>query len=198
MYSSRRQFIGHLTAAGTVAALGLSLGGCSVETDILNWVPLGEGAITAIEAVLTANGIAIAPAITAAVNVAEGAFNALKAAITAYKSTTPPPVGALQDIQTALAAVLSSFGSYLTSVSAVAGKVLGLVVDLADVVISTIEGFQADIGTTSTTTAALTVAGASHTVAAKRRSKGQFRHDWNSRLSAAAAAGINCPRAAYL
>jgi hypothetical protein len=212
--STRREFLGHLAStaiasrvllAGGAIGEAMFLEGCDLETDIENWIPLGEDAVTAIEAVLSANGIVIAPALSAIVTTIENGFTALQGAITEYKSTNPPPVGALAKIETALNDVLQNFGQFTSGLSGVAAKVLTLVVDLADVVISTIQGFENRLGSGSQSAAARTsilaakvnVAGQTKVVTPTKRSKGKFRSDWNKLLDGAKSS-VTVPKNAYL
>jgi hypothetical protein len=193
---NRRTFVGHLSAAAAIAFAGVSLEGCSLESEILAWIPAGEAAVNSILGVLSANGVAVPAAVNATVQMIEAGFTALTTAVKNYEATTPPPTGAIASIEAALASVSSAFNQFVSGISPTAGKILTLVVDLGDVVLSTIAGFQNSLGT-GTVAVSLTNSRGTAVVALKR-SKRQFRHDWNARLTAATTLGAVVPKSAYL
>ncbi len=208
----RRQFITRsaFTAIGVRFALGAStLGlaaaqeGCSVWTDIENWVPVGEAAINSILAVLTANGVVIAAPIQAIVSLIEAGFTALTAAIKEYQSTVPAPVGALQKIETAFTDIVNNFQTFLTSLN-VSGGLLAIIAGLAQIVFSTIAAFMNQLPAASSLKRTLVMSATAKVgsttvpVVPKSRSRRTFKHDFNSVLSSSPQVGVVCPASAYL
>jgi hypothetical protein len=193
---SRREFVGHLSAAGVVSLCGVSLAGCNLENEILDWIPAGEAAVNSILGVLNANGIVVPATVQLVVQTIEAGFTALTTAIKNYQAVTPPPVGAIAAIEAALSSVTSAFNQFVSGLSPVAGKILTLVVDLGDVVLSTIAGFENSLGTGTVKVSLTNSRGTA--VAAQKRTKRQFRHDWNAKLSAAITLGAVVPKSAYL
>jgi len=177
----------------------LFLAGCSVWSDILNWIPVGEAALNSILALLSANGVAIAPALQAIVTLIETAFNDLTAAVKEYQSTTPPPAGALAKVQAAFKAITDQFSNFLSQLG-VSGGLLSVIAGIAQIVFSTIAGFVNQLPTTVALSQRSTVAVGSKSfpVVAKKRNVSQFKHDVNVVIDAGKAIGVNCPPNAYL
>jgi phage-related protein len=198
-FMQRREFIGHLgKGAAAVAILGTSveLAGCNVISDIQAWIPVGETALNSILSVLTANNIIISPAISTIVGLIETGFNDLVAAIQEYQSTTPPPVGVVAKIQAAIQAVADQFANFVSQLSGTAGKILTVVVAMAKVVISTIEGFVNQLPASARALAVrLTPELSTPPIHRTRRA---FKKSWNAELDAASKVGVVCPKAAYL
>jgi len=212
----RRQFLevsgkGTLGTAILTATAGGSvmLSGCNVFSDILNWVPVGEAAVNSILAVLTANGVVIAPDAQIIVGLIMAGFTALTAAIKEYQSTTPPPVGALAKIQAAFKAITDNFQTFLASLN-VSGGVLGIISGLAQVVFSTIVAFMNQLPASSAALRTATVS-SSFTIGSpifrnvnrvvilpKLRTRRVFKKDWNAVLATAPQVGVICPANAYL
>ena len=190
--------------AGTIG-VGLSLEGCNLFNDILNWVPVGEASLNSILSILTANGIIIAPAISALVTTIEAGFTALTAAIKEYRSVTPPPVGAEAKIQAAFTAVVDNFKTFLSSLS-VPGSIFSVISGIAQVVLSTIAAFenQLPVTTTATATARTSIVGDSVRVSGqvviitpKHRTRRAYKKDFNAVLDAGVKLGVNIPLSAY-
>jgi hypothetical protein len=185
------------TLAG-VTTVALEDAGCNVFTDIENWVPVGETAVNSILSVLTANGILVTPAISGIVTLVEAGFNALIAAIKEYQSTTPPPVGALQKIQTAFQDISDQFSAFVGQLSGVAGKVLTVVVALVKVVISTIGGFVGELPASAASVLAKVSMNSAIATPPVHRTRRGFKKDFNSTLDAGAKQGVICPSGAYM
>ena len=205
MELTRRRFFGHLAGSALIARMALAgatgitaveLSGCNVVTDIENWIPTGEAAVNAILAVLTANSIPISVGVSTFAGLVETGLNDLLAAVKEYQATTPPPVGALEKIQTILQDISDQFSSFTTSLSGVAAKVLAVVESLAEIVISTIGGFVGQLGTSASANLSLRLG--ARPVAAVHRTRRKFKHDWNSALDSAKKSGVIVPNAAYL
>lgn len=196
---NRRVFIGHLSKGAAAIAIGsaLTLQGCNAIADIEAWIPTGENAVNAILSILTANGVPISPAITAAVALVEDALNALMAAAKEYQATTPPPVGALAKLQAALSAVSDQFQNFVSQLSGIAGTVLAVVISLVKVIISTIGGFVSQLPASPSLMAHLN---SRPMIAAPPvlRSTDDFKHTWNDQLQSASKTGVACPSGAYL
>lgn len=212
MQIERRQFIQRaaigtlgirLAYATALSGLSLALTGCSVFTDILNWVPVGEASLNAILAVLTGNGVLISPAMQAMVGLIEAGFTALTAAIKEYQSTTPAPVGALAKIETAFKDVVDNFKTFLSSLSVNAG-LLGIVVGLAQIIFSTIAAFLNRLPAASSIRRSVTiyssekVAGTVVAVTPKDRTRRAFKKDFNHVLDSGSSVGVSIPQSAYL
>lgn len=207
MIVGRRQFVGHLTRSAAAVALSsavVSMSGCSVWTDILNWVPVGEAALNSILSILSANGITVAAPGLAIIQTIEAGFTALVAAIKEYQSTTPPPVGTLAKIETILTDIADNFSTFLKSLN-ISGGLLGVIVGLAQVVLSTIAGFMGQLPTPTPATAAhaavrsLTVGSAQPVVVVPvHRTRRAFKKDFNATLDGGVKLGVNTPASAYL
>src|SRR4029077_6050623 len=115
--------------------------GCNVFDDILNWVPIGQAAVSSILAVLTGNGILVSPGLAEIIKLVDAGFANLIAAVKEYKSITPPPVGALSKIEAAFKSVIDNFQAFLQSLS-VSGGLLAIIAGLAQIIFSTIAAFM--------------------------------------------------------
>lgn len=202
---SRRQFTGHLAKGVAVVLVGaeaILLGGCNLYDDILNWVPVGEASLNSILTVLTSNGVAISPAMQSVVALIEAGFTALTAAINEYKSTNPPPVGAIAKIQTAFTDIVDQFSTFLKSLSVSSGLV-GIIVGLANVVFSTIAAFSNQLPKPTTARMSMAihtvqVGAVTQVVVPKTRTRRAYKKDFNATLDTATKSGIVVPKAAYL
>jgi hypothetical protein len=210
---NRRQMIQRstLTIVGLRLAQGAAIlgtaelmGGCNVFTDIINWIPVGEASVNAMIAVLTSNGIAIAPAVTTAVALTEAGLNALTAAVKEYQATTPPPVGAVAKVQTALKDVVDNFQTFLASLN-VPGNIFSVISGLAQVVLSTIAAFEAQIPVAPAAASRTTIVASSvHigqqtiTIVPKHRTVRAYKHDWNATLDTGVKLGVVVPASARL
>jgi len=188
--------VARLAMIGSVGVSAVELSGCDVIDDVEHWIPTGEDAVNAILAVLTANNIPVSVAVSATAGLIETGLNDLLAAVKEYQSTTPPPVGALQKIQTILQDISDNFSTFTSQLSGTAGNILKVVEALAQVVISTIGGFVSQLGTSTALRVNLKLNGM--TVAPVKRTRRRFKKDWNAQLNAAKASGIKIPSAAYL
>jgi len=210
MNFNRRQFFevsgkGTLGTAMLLSTAGSSaflLSGCSVWTDIENWIPVGEAALNSILSVLSANGVALAPAIQTVVGLIEAGFTALLAAIKEYQSVTPAPVGALAKVHEAFQAIVDNFTTFLEALK-VSSPLLSIIVGLAQIVFSTIAAFVNQIPPAPAPAASLkmhavSVGGIPVSVAAKSRTRRAFKKDWNSSLDTGVKQGVKVPKAAYL
>ena len=177
-----------------LAAGGMSLfvAGCSVFSDVLNWIPVGEAALNSILSVLTVNGVVISPAIQSLVSLIEAGFAALTAAVKEYQSTTPAPVGALSKVETAFKDIVDNFSTFLSSLS-VSGSLLGIITGLAQIVLSTIAAFvnrlpaSTAMKSVSVRLSSVKVAGTAITVIPKARTASSFKHDYDAILKSAPA-----------
>jgi hypothetical protein len=208
---NRRQFTGHLVTGAAVVAIGSEgfvltgcAGGGSIWSKILSWVPVGEAALNSILSVLTANGILIAPGLQVIVGLIEAGFSALTAAIKEYQSTTPPPVGALQKIETAFKDIVDNFKTFLASLN-VSGGLLSIIVGLAQVIFSTIAAFMNQVPASFSLKRTVVLGDTfgvgsrvTGTIVPKMRSRGQFKKDFNSQLDGGRTVGVTVPQNAYL
>jgi hypothetical protein len=208
----RRQFIQRASLAVLGVRLAFSAGlsgislilfGCNVFNDILNWVPVGQAAVTSILSVLTGNGVLINPAMQSIIALINAGFTALIAAIKEYQSTTPAPVGTIAKIQAAFGDVVDNFKTFLASLN-VSGGLLAIVAGLAQVVFSTVAAFMnqlpAPVAALRTTmlASAVRVGGVDFAVIPKHRTRRAFKKDWNSTLNQGSSAGVVVPKSAYL
>lgn len=189
-------------AYGSMLYLSAFMVACSLWSDVLNWIPVGEAAVNSILAVLAGNGVAITPAIQQIVNLIEAGFNALTAAVKEYQSTTPPPVGALAKVQAAFKDIVDNFGTFLQSLT-VPNSILGIITGLAGIVLSTIGAFvnklpQMAGAKTAMLASSIKINGTAVPVTPHQRSTGGFRHDFNAVLDAGVKVGANVPKSAYL
>jgi len=212
---NRRQFVQRstLTVVGLRLAQGTAFigtaelaGGCNLFNDILNWIPVGEASVNAMLTVLTSNGIAIAPAVSAAVTLTEAGLTALTAAVKEYQATTPPPVGAVAKVQTALKDVVDNFQTFLASIN-VPGNIFSVISGLAQVVLSTVAAFENQLPPTTpaaTAAARTTIVGATAhvgqaviVITPKHRTVRAYKKDWNATLDAGTKLGVLVPKSAY-
>jgi len=206
MEITRRQFGGHLVkgaAIATLAASTIELGGCSVFTDIENWVPVGEAALNSILAELAANNVPLSSEAQAIVKDIEAGFDAITAAVQEYQSTTPPPVGALAKVQTAFKDVVDQLSAFLSNLALPGGNIVTLISGLASIVFSTIAAFLNKLPALATVTAigpihSYRLSGLTYTVTAKYRTRRGFKKDWNSQLDSAKSKGVVVTQAAYM
>jgi hypothetical protein len=202
----KRTFLGaigsRLAYATILAGVALFEVGCSVFSDVLAWIPVGEAALNSILAVLTGNGVAISPAIQSIVSLIEAGFAALTAAVKEYQSTTPAPVGALAKVETAFKDIVDNFSTFLQSLN-VSGGLLGIITGLAQVVLSTIAAFvnrlpaSMAMKSVSDKVSRTTISGNVIVVTPKKRSVGAFKGDFNTVLKTAPA-DVKVPTNAYL
>lgn len=175
--------------------------GCNVYDDLENWITVGIASLNSIVVILKANGITPASAI---VNAILGALNATRNAIVEYKSTTPPPVGAVAKIETALKDVVDNFTAFLRSLSFGDVGLFSLVSGLLQIVFSTIAGFQNKLPVLAlapqnklSTSMAIAAQVSGVPVVAQHRTVRQFKKDWNAQLDNGPSHDVNVPRSAY-
>jgi len=174
------------------SSTSLFIAGCSVFSDVLAWIPVGEAALNSILAVLTGNGVAITPAIQSIISLIEAGFAALTAAVKEYQSTTPAPVGALAKIETAFKDIVDNFSTFLQSLN-VSGGLLGIITGLAQVVLSTIAAFVNRLPASTAMKAvrdrasSVSVGGTKVSVTPKARDASTFKKDFDAILKSAPA-----------
>jgi hypothetical protein len=200
---SRREFGGHLVKGAAVVALAgttLELDGCNVFSDIETWIPVGIDAVNGILAVLSENGVVLPPQVSLTVGLIQAGLTALKGAIVEYQSTTPPPVGALQKIETIFQDIVNNFGMFLQGLNLPGGSLFTLIASLVQVILTTIAGFVNQLPTGTTTVSATLRVSATQTVPVLpvARSKRRFKKDYNSVLDGGAGLGVKVPAAAHL
>jgi len=137
----RRSF---LTRSG-LALFALAMGGmtfltgCSWETDLLNWLPLGIQSINTILSLLAGAGILLGPSILATIGVIQAGLEDLRLAVIEYQATNPPPVGLLAKIDTLLSDLVANIGNVISQLPA--NNIISLVIGLFELVLSMLEGF---------------------------------------------------------
>lgn len=189
----RRGFLKNVGALFMLAAVGISSMGVSCQnvfTDLLNWIPVGLSAVASVLTLLSGAGIVLGPMVVATIGLITASLNDLKLAIVEYQSTTPPPAGALAKIDTFLADLVSNLGNALQQLPTGTTNVITLVVGLVELVLSTIQGFVAQVPpawaslqkTRVAFTKAIIVNGQVLAVGPRPRHKltrRSFIHDWN-------------------
>jgi hypothetical protein len=212
--SNRREFIGHMTRSAaelylartlllsTATGSALALGGCDVWSAIVSWEPTAKAALNGIITILGANGFPISQAAAAIVQTIEAALDQLIADVQAYKAVTPPPVGALQKIETAFSIITANFQTFLADIQVPDSPLLETIVAIVRVILSTIAGFENKTGA-GVVSSAMRIGGARGnarviTITPKLRTPGGFKRDYNSQLAAGATAGVKCPPEVYL
>jgi hypothetical protein len=191
----RRQFLevsgkgalGVAVLTATAGTAGFVMEGCTLTvdkilTDIENWVPVGLAAFQAIVTLLDGAAAPLAPI----VSIITAAFNQVVADIKMYQAITPPPAGALASIEAALQIIVTNFQAFLSSLNITDSKLVTLVIGFAEIILNTIAGFAAQLGSTSTalhvevaktvTVSGKTVAVTASTNTLTRRS---FKKAWN-------------------
>ena len=192
---TRREFGAYVVKGGAlvlVAASGVSssvlLSGCGVIQDIETWVPEGIAAVNAIENLLISNGFPVTGVALVAFNDTIDALNLVLNTAKTYASTNPPPSGALQKLQAAIAAVVSNLSAFLQAVQIPDMGLISLIVSLAQIIISTILGFANQLPTATQLVQQAKrrtwkVGATSFNVQAQKRSPKQFKHDFNQTLT---------------
>lgn len=140
---TRRGF-GKLTGTGllalAIASTSSLLQGCSAFTNILNWIPVG---INAVNSILVILGPLVPPGAVAIMVLVKAAFADLAATVTQYNNDSNPADKAtlVAKIRTILADIVSNFQSFLNALNLGNNPIEGIVIGLAGVVLSAIEGF---------------------------------------------------------
>lgn len=140
---NRREF-NRLALVGTASA-AFGLAGCDPVKEIITWEPTAVDALNGIESLLMANGISFNPTVTLALTVLKASLVDLLAAAQEYESTTPPPSGTLQKIETFIEDVINNFNAFLAALGLPAGSLLNIITGLIQVVLSTIVGIYNQI-----------------------------------------------------
>lgn len=160
--------------------------GCNFVSDVKAWVPVGVAAFNQICNLLESSGflsVAAGTAGEAAVGLVSGAFNQVLAAIAAYQAITPAPVGAKERIVAALQVVVAQFQAFLSSLTISDAKIVSLVTGFANIILSTIAGFEgtADVpqGSLVKSHTAM-ICGKALTFTPQQRTVGQFKKDFNA------------------
>jgi hypothetical protein len=185
---SRRAFTKVLLLL-TVGASVISLDGCSTVDDILNWAPIGLAAFNGVITLLESYGMIFLtnPALMAAITAVRTAFADLIQDANLYKSITPPPVGALAEIEAMLSLIAQNIKTMFSEITANYSPVVNLVIGLVQLILGVIAGFQNQLGV-SGNTGTMTLSDSFRFkvvdqtfsyVPIKNPSLKKFRHDWN-------------------
>jgi len=181
---NRRSFI-KISSTGVLSfAIGsvATLDGCTVFDDILTWVPIG---LTAIQGIVTVLGPLISPGALTILALIKAGFADLSAAVSEYNNDTNPADKAnlLSKIRTILADIVSNFQAFLDALNLGDNPIINIVIGLANIVISAIEGFMNQLPSTKSTalTTRLSLGSKSITVTPKfYKSVKDFKKDYNS------------------
>lgn len=196
---NRRTFTALLGCAALSTVVPV-IAGCpsaeSVFASILAWVSnAGPKAFNAIMTLLKAAGITLSGAANTLVGQIFAGFTALDNAVTEYQSTTPPPAGALAEVDTAVTDLLNSFQGFLNNIPTV-GPIISIALAILQVIISTIMGFEANLPASVVLTKThkrLQVpfrhAGAVLTITPVKRTNRQFAQAVNAPIEAGVTAG---------
>jgi hypothetical protein len=152
MILNRREFAGALglgALAGTAGVSGFLVGGCnpaSVWKDIETWLPAG---ISSFEAIVTLVAPIAAPGIDAAAELVKSAFAVLSGAVDQYINAPAADKGSwLGKVETAFKAVEDNMQAFLTAIGQTGNPIVKLALALANIILSTISSFLAQIGPT--------------------------------------------------
>ena len=169
--------------------------GCSesqVMTDIEHWAPVGKTAFDNIVTVLIeANVIPLGVPAKALI---DDLFDQLRLDAAAYLAINPPPVGALQNVQATFVTILNNLQAFLAGLNLPIGSLLNLIVMLAQIIFSTIAGFETDLPASMTLLKGtlhgmvgteIRVSQRSFKVVAQHRTNRSFKKDWNAVARAA-------------
>lgn len=179
---NRREF-GKRTGVGLFAlatAGSISLTGCSVFTDILNWIPIG---IAALNGIVTVLGSLVPPQAAVFIGLAKAAFADLAAAVTQYNNDTNPADKAtlLAKIRTFLSDVATNFQSFLNALNLGNNPIVNIVIGLAQVVLSAIMGFMGQLPAATPLPVTAMIGGKNMTVQPKLyKHVSTFKSDYNN------------------
>lgn len=179
---NRRSFAQRLLMFLAVGSSAVFMTGCNVFTDILNWIPVG---LTALNGIITVLGPLIPPGAASIITIIKAAFADLQAAITQYNADTNPADKAtlLAKIRTFLADIVNNFQAFLNALNLGNNPIINIVIGLANIIISAIEGFMNQIPPVSSavTLATLKLGSKTVTVTPKfYKNVGDFKKDYNS------------------
>lgn len=190
MNLNRRCFFKQL---GFVSIFLVSMGptalltGCNALTDIANWVSVGLSAFQNIIGLLEGTGVinvAAGGEIASIVGIIDTGFTDLRAAIQQYKSTTPAPAGALAKVDAILSLVVTDFQSFMSSLNFNDPSVEKLVTSLAEILLSTLGGFESELpASAAVAQTSFRVGSRELMVKPKHRTRHQFIRDWNHQVS---------------
>ena len=188
---NRREFAQRSGSAVLFLMAGGSalLTGCGVLTDIENWIPVGLQAFQAIISLLEGAGIisiAAGGPIAGLVATITSGFNDLTTAIKQYQAITPPPTGAMANIEAVLNSIVGNFQTFLASINITNSKLTTLVVGMAEIILGTIAGFENLLPTSTATLLAkgTRVGQAVVPLIPKHRTRRAFKHEWNGLVTA--------------
>jgi hypothetical protein len=153
----RRQFnltVGKFLLTGTVA-VALSLNGCNIMSDIVAWEPSGLAAFNGIVTALGEFGIILNPADLLIVAAVRTLMNNLYADAKTYLALVPPPATIIAKIQEVLSLISGNIQQFLTGIEVVGSTIIGLIVSIGQVILSTIAGFIGGIPPAAPTPAAV-------------------------------------------
>lgn len=179
--------LGSLVSVTTACPAWLS----NLYADILKYAPVALAGLSAVLAILTGNGIAISPLVSAALALVKVGLADLQTAVTQYQNAPAGQktglLGAISEALTVTEANLQQFWNDLTIPDA---KLAALVEGLLGVISTTLAGFATQLPATVTPVAAQ--ARARRAVLAKllpatpvKRSVARFRSDFNAILKQA-------------
>lgn len=158
MNFTRRNFVKGSSTGLLYLAVGssLALDGCNVFDDILTWVPIG---LTALNGIVTILGPLVGPGPLVILGLVKAAFADLSAAVSEYKNDTNPTDKAtlLAKIRTFLGDIVSHFQDFLNALNLGNNPIVAIVIGLANIVISAIEGFMGQLPSTGVTTLTTTL-----------------------------------------
>jgi hypothetical protein len=185
----RRSFIGYLSVAA-LSGHTLLTTGCSehsVMTDIKNWAPTGKRAFDSIASLLVNAGVI--PLGLAAKALIDGTFDQLETDAAAYLAITPPPAGALANVEATLNVIITNLQNFFASLTLPASSLLSMIVDLAGIIFSTIAGFLGGLPPAMAQMAsrlkaklstAYRVGAGSHDITPRVRNEREFKHDFSA------------------
>lgn len=185
MIVSRRTFaIRSLTSIGLLATLGSTIGltGCSLFTNIANYVGVGLQAFQAIVNILMSAGV-IPPGagtlIAAAILAVKAAFADVSAAIADYENAPAADKATfLGKVSTTLSAVVAELNHFWGDLNIPDSKLASLIEGLLGIIVSTLAAFIAQVPAPPTPTPAVATK-KRIVVAPQKRSPTQFRKAFN-------------------
>lgn len=198
MQMTRRGFANMFSKIGMAAGLGSIVAvdtACpawlsNVYNDILKYAPVALSAVASVVAILTGNGVAITPIISAVIALIKTGIADLQTAVTQYNNAPAGQktglLGAVSEALTVAEADVQQFWSDLTIPDA---KLSSLIQGLLGIIVSTLQGFQTQVPAPVTPVAAQARTMRASlpktiTVTPKVRSVSQFRKEFNAALTA--------------
>jgi hypothetical protein len=188
---SRREFVG-VAGKGTAALLAvpslLTMTGCSVVTDILNYIPVGLQAFNTVLGILESAGIislAGGGAISAIVAAVSKGFSDLQVAIHQYDSAPAADKATfLLKVATVISDLQADIQTFWGDLSIPDPALATIISGLLGVILSTLAGFGASLPVPPLSAKAAQARALARQVVytPKRRSVHQFRSDFNAQL----------------